>query len=428
MDRKRKILQHAIGFIICYFLGTGTINAQSPKPLTLENCYQLAEKNYPLVKQYSLIDKTREYSIANASKGYLPQFYFTGQATYQSDVTQIPVSLPNLHIPALSRDQYRLYGEVTQPVTDLFTLRYQKELINANTAVEEQKVEVELYKIKERINQIYFGILLIDAQIAQTEILKKDIQAGISKNSVAIMNGVALKSSADVLKAELLKADQHTIELNATRKGYADMLSLFINQTIDENTILRRPVMVALESAINRPEIKLFDIQKKTFDVRNKLIHIKTLPRFSLFFQGGFGRPALDMLSNNLDLYYIGGVRATWNISSFYTNKQEKQLLSLDQNSLDVQKEIFLFNTSLELKRQSNEITKLEALVVTDNDIIKLRENVKLSALIQLEYGTATTNDYLTYINAEDQAKQNLFLHQIQLLMAQYNFKTTTGN
>lgn len=415
--------------VIGWLMTNNYIYGQSSQSLNLDVCYQLAENNYPLVKQYALLDKTREYSLTNASKGYLPQINVGGQASYQSDVTQIPISLPNIDIPSISKDQYKLYGEVSQPLTDLFTVKHQKELIHANSAVEEQKVEVELYKLKERINQFYFGILLIDAQLTQAETLKKDIRSGMNKNDVAIANGIALKSSSDILRAELLKADQRTIELKAMRKGYADMLSLFINRPVKENTILEKPYRAAsLMTKINRPELKLFEIQKRTFDVQSKLIDTKTLPRFSFFFQGGYGRPGLNMLNNNFDLYYIGGIRLTWNISSFYTQKQEKQLLNLSQNTLEVQKETFLFNTNLTLKQQDSEILKLEELIQTDQDIVRLRESVKLSAQNQLAYGTATTNDYLTYINAEDQAKQNLIIHEIQLLMAQYNFKTTSGN
>lgn len=409
----------------CWLIAVSYAEAQS---ITLEECYRLAESNYPLVKQYALIEKTQAYSIANASRGNLPQLQIGGQATYQSDVTQIPVSLPNVDIPAMSKDQYKLYGEVSQPITDLLTVKRQKELIQASTRVEEQKIEVELYKLKERINQLYFGILLIDAQIAQSEILQKDIQSGINKNNVAITNGIALKSSADVLKAELLKAEQRTIELKATRKGYADVLGLFIDRDVNENIVLEKPLAVTPLSGINRPELRLFDVQKQTFEAQNKLVDTKILPRFSLFLQGGYGRPALNMLNNDFDLYYIGGVRLAWNIAGFYTHKREKQLLSLSQNAVDVQKEVFLFNTNLTLKQQNNEIAKLKELIESDKEIIRLRENVKLSAQNQLEHGMVTTNDYLTYINAEDQAKQNLILREIQLLMTQYNLKTTAGN
>jgi outer membrane protein TolC len=402
--------------------------AQQNNSLTLDNCLEMAKQNYPLIKQYTLIEKTKEYSIANAQKGYLPQFNVSGQATYQSDVTQVPISLPNMDIPTISKDQYRLYGEVSQSITDLFTVKDQKEYINTNSEIETQKTEVELYKLRERINNLYFGILLIDAQIQQTELLKKDIQSGIDQTNVAISNGVALKSTADNLKAELLKAEQRTIELKATRRGYADMLALFINNPIDENTVLEKPHRQMFTNTINRPELRLFDLQKKSFDVQNKLITAKNMPRVSVFFQGGLGRPALNMLNPDFEGYYIGGLRLNWNLTGFYTYNREKKMLALNQSFIDIQRETFLFNTNLTLKQQNADITKMQELIETDKSIVTLRESVKNTTQNQLTYGTATTNDYLIAVNAEDQAKQSLILHEIQLLMTEYNAQTTAGN
>lgn len=423
MNNKRKILT-----ALCFCLTATVSFAQSVGNLTIDSCYAMAKRNYPLVKQYALIEKSKEYSIDNVNKSYLPQFNIAGQATYQSEVTKVPISIPNMSISELSKDQYKLYGEVSQPITDLFTVKDQKQLVRANSEIETQKIEVELYKLRERINNLFFGILLIDAQIQQTELLKKDIQTGIDKINTAIANGTALKSTADNLKAELLKANQRTIELKANRKGYADMLSLFINQTISENTTLVKPSPQIISNAINRPELRLYELQKKTFDVQSKLITAKNLPRFSLFFQGGLGRPALNMLSNDVKGYYIGGLRLNWNLTGFYTYNKEKKILALNQNGLDIQKDVFLFNTNLNLQQQNSEVTKVQQLIETDNNIITLRESIKNTTKNQLENGTATTNDYLTAVNAQDQAQQNLLLHQIQLLMAQYNYQTTSGN
>lgn len=423
MINKNKILT-----ALCCCLTATAGFAQSVSSLNIDSCYAMAKRNYPLVKQYALIEKSKEYSIDNANKSYLPQFNIAGQATYQSEVTKVPISIPNVTIPELSKDQYKLYGEVSQPITDLFTVKDQKQLVRANSEIETQKIEVELYKLRERINNLFFGILLIDAQIQQTELLKKDVQSGIDKVNTAIANGTALKSTADNLKAELLKANQRTIELKANRKGYADMLSLFINQTISENTTLVKPSPQIISNAINRPELRLYELQKKTFDVQSKLITAKNLPRFSLFFQGGLGRPALNMLSNDVKGYYIGGLRLNWNLTGFYTYNKEKKILALNQNGLDIQKDVFLFNTNLNLQQQNSEVTKVQQLIETDNNIITLRESIKNTTKNQLENGTATTNDYLTAVNAQDQAQQNLLLHQIQLLMAQYNYQTTSGN
>lgn len=420
--------QKSIWLIILMLICGHWSMAQQSNSLSLDNCIEMAKQNYPLIRQYTLIEKTKEYSIANAQKAYLPQFNVAGQATYQSAVTQIPISLPSVDIPTMSKDQYKLYGEVSQSITDLFTVKDQKEYINANSEIEVQKTEVELYKLRERINNLYFGILLIDAQIKQTELLKKDIQSGIDKTNVAIANGVALKSTADNLKAELLKADQRTIELKATCKGYADMLALFIGKPIDENTVLEKPHRQMLTNTINRPELKLFDLQKKYFDVQQKLITVKNLPRLSAFFQGGLGRPGLNMLYNDFQGYYIGGLRLSWNITGFYTYKNEKKMLANNQSMIDIQRETFLFNTNLTLKQQNADITKMQELIETDKSIVTLRESVKNTTQNQLTYGTATTNDYLIAVNAEDQAKQNLILHEIQLLMTEYNTQTTAGN
>lgn len=402
----------------------------SGQSLTLDECYALAESNYPLVKQYELIEKSRDYSISNASKGYLPQFMVSGQATYQSDVTKMPFSLPDTDVPTLSKDQYRIQGEVVQPITDVFTtVKYKKEIVESEADVERNRTDVELYKIKERINQLYFGILLIDAQIIQVEIMKKDIQAAIDKNRTAIANGVALKSSADMLRAELLKTEQRTIEMNAMRKGYAEMLSFFISRDLNEETRLEKPMETVLVSGvINRPELQMFDSQKRAIHSKGKLLDVGIMPRLNLFAQGGYGKPALNMLANEFDYYYVGGVRLTWNLSNFYTHKKEKRLLVNSQSAVDVQKDIFLFNLKLDVARQNNEIEKLYEIIETDREIINLRENIRISAQNQLEYGTVTTNDYLTYINAEDQAKQNLIYHEIQRLTAKYNLKTTVGN
>jgi outer membrane protein TolC len=396
--------------------------------LNIDSCFKMAVRNYPLVKQYAIIEQSRDYSIENANKGYLPQLGIVGQATYQSEVTKLPISLPNISVPEMNKDQYRLYGEVTQPITELFTLKDQKELVKANNKIETQKIEVELYKLRERINQLYFGVLLMDAQIAQIALLKKDIQSGIEKANIGVANGIMLKSSVDNLKVELLKVEQRKIELSSNRKGFVDMLSLFIGQSISSETVFSSPQLAQMSETVNRSELRLFDSQKSTIDIQNKLITNKNLPRFNLFFQGGIGRPALNMLSNDVKGYYITGLRLNWSLSGFYTFNKERKILDLNKTLIDIQKEAFLFNTNVSMKQQNSEIVKYIDLLATDVEIIQLREQIKNTTKNQLENGTATTNDYLTNLNAADQARQTKLYHQIQLQMAQYSYQTTTGN
>jgi outer membrane protein TolC len=301
-------------------------------------------------------------------------------------------------------------------------------LVEKNAEVEAQKLEVELYKLRDRIDQVFFGILMIEQQIAQTELLKIDIQNGIDRTNAAIANGIGIKSNLFLLQAEMLKADQRTTELTAARKSYTDILSLFIAEPIADGTVIQKPAMPKFSTEIARPELEMYDRQKQVFDIQGNIVNTRNLPRFSLFVQSGMGRPALNMLSNNFDFFYIGGLRLNWNLSSFYTSRKDKEILGFNRNSMDIQKETFLFNTSLAVKQQFNEVAKIEALIHTDSEIIVLRENIKNTAQSQLSNGVISATDYVTYVNAEDQARQNLLLHQTQLLMVLYNNQTTTGN
>ncbi len=405
------------------------VYSQNSRSVKIEDCYLLARQNYPLVKQRLLIEKSNNYTIGNISKGNLPQINISGQATYQSDVTTLPIQLPGINIPAMSKDQYRLSGEVSQPVTDLIMVKQQKELQEANRKIQEQNLEVELYKIKDRINQLFFGILLIDEQLVQNTLTQKDIQTGINKVTASIKNGTDFRSSLDKLKAEMLKARQKDIELKSSRQAYSTMLGLFINQPVDENIVLEKPAEAPAGSEITRPELAAYDFQKKTYALQNKLINTRALPKFSLFFQGGLGKPSpVNMLSNEMSGYYIGGLRLNWSLSSFYTLKKEKKINDIGKDQVEVQRETFLFNTNQTLNQQDEEIEKLRKLIITDKEIVDLRTSVKSASNAQLENGVITVNDYLREIYAEEQARQSVSLHQIQLLMAEYDYKITAGN
>lgn len=413
----------------CIILLAHTIaSAQSSHPLSIEECYKLSRQHYPLLKQMDVIIKSREYSIDNISKAWYPQVNLNGQASYQSDVTQIPIKLPNIIIENPGRDQYRVYAEVTQSLYDGGISKQQKQLLENSTTIEAQKVDIELYKLKERITQLFFGILLINEQLNQVQIIKNDIHSGINKVEGAVTNGAALKSSADILKAELLKNEQHETELKAGRKAYLIMLGLFINKQLDQNTVLDKPQSLPPASSINRPELNFFELQKKSTIIQDRLISAKNLPRIGLFLQGGFGKPALNLLKNQFEAYYIGGLRVSWSLAGLYTERKDGQQQDLNRLSLDIQKETFLFNTNISLSQQAEDIKKIQELIQTDNEIISLRISIKHTAYAQLNYGTITSNDYLREVNAEDQARQSLILHQIQLLMTQYTYRVTAGN
>ena len=416
---------------ILLLLSRGTdVIAQTISKLNIEQAYQLAQKNYPLTKQRGLITKTKEFTVANTAKGYLPVFSLNGQATYQSAVTNFPFTLPipGFSLPSYSKDQYKIFAEVDQVVYDGGLIKNQQQVASANELIQQQNLEVELYVLYDRINQLFFGALLIDEQLKQNELVKKDIQNGIDKAKALVANGTAYRSSVDELSAQLLQTDQLRVELKANKKAFIEMLGLFINSAVDENIILEKPAVPVLLDNINRPELLFYDYQKKAYDLQDELLKTQVRPKFSLFAQGGYGRPGLNMLSNDFALYYISGLKLNWNLGSLYTLKNQKQLIDINRKSVDLQKETFLFNTTVIQKQQSAELIKFLELLKKDDAIIALRESVKKAAAAQLENGVLSAHDYINQVNAEDQARQALILHQMQLLQSQYNYQNTVGN
>lgn len=418
----RYITVVCLGFLISVHTGF----AQSAS-ITLGQCYKQAEANYPLLKQRDLIAKTSEYTIDNISKNVYPQLNVSGSATYQSDVTKI--SIPGYKIPTTPKDQYKLYGEVSETLTDFGINKQRKEISRADAGLQQENLNTQLYALKDRINQLFFGVLLIDGQVEQNELSKKDIQTGIDNVQARINNGTDFNSSLNKLKAQLLQTGQHTIELKASRKAYTDMLSLFINQTIDDSTVFVTPAAPQLQDTIVRPELNTFSVQTKSYLLQQKLTRLNLNPKLDAFFQGGFGQPSpVNFLSTNFSGYYLTGLRLNWNFGALYTYKKDKLINQTNQEMVASQRDNFLFNTRLTMKQQNADIQKYRQLIQSDDDIINLRQSVKQASAAQLQNGVITTNDYLDDINAEAQARQDKLLHEVQLLISQYNYKTTAGN
>ncbi len=406
-----------------------TLQAQ-PASITLEQCYELARQNYPLIIQKDLLAQSKEFTIANAHSGYWPQVALFAQATYQSAVTKVDISgWTNFDVPSISKDQYKVYAEVSQSLYDGGAIKRSSALLETNALLEDQRVEVELYKIKDRINQIYFGVLLLDQQTLQVDLLRKDIQTSMAKVKASIENGTAFRMNADLLQAEMLKSDQRLIEIRSARKAFMDMLSVFIKKELPESTALTPPVTTNLSFSddINRPELRLFNYQRQLVRSQFELTSTRNMPRAGLFVQGGYGKPALNFLKNEFETYYIGGLRLSWNLTGFYNSKREKQLLDMNTKLVDTQQDLFLFSTKLSLRQSSAEVTKLQELITIDDQLVSLRVRIKETAQAQLGNGVITANDYLRELNAEDQAKQNLLLHKTQLMMAIYSYNSISG-
>ncbi len=407
----------------------GALRAQQIQLLTLEQAQELAQQNYPITRQRALLRQAEEYTLENLNRGYLPQLAFIGQATHQSDVTEVPVRLPNLEIPTPPKEQYKLTADVSQVVYDGGLIRQQKKVEQLNTVLEEQKVEVELHKLRDHVNQLYLGILLLDGQLEQVKLVQQDLETGIRKVEAQVKNGVSFMSNLYLLQAELLKNNQRLAELQASRNATLQTLGLYLGEPLDENVVLATPAATEVydHKQIQRPELKLYASQQTLLEQQNKLLLARNMPRTSLFGQSGYGKPGLNFLLNKADWWYIGGLRLNWSLGNFYTYRNDKNLIDVSQQLTELQRETFLLNTNAQLTQQLSEIDKLQQLLEADREIVTLREKVKTAANAQLTNGVITANDYLREVYAEDQARQTLILHQLQLLQAKINYKTTLG-
>lgn len=404
--------------------------------VTLDECQQLAEENYPLIKQYDLIRQTTDYTVSNISKGWLPQISAMAQATYQSDVMTLPDVLQRmlgqqgLQAKGIRKDQYRVGVDINQTVYDGGLISGQKDVARLEGEVQSAQTATDLYAVRKRINDLYFGILLLDEKIQLNKDLQTLLQSNLNKLNSMLAHGVAMKSDVNTVKAEKLKAEQQATELASSRKSMTDMLSVFIGREVAN---LGMPEDVVVNTQDNkRPELQLFDSQIKLADAQEKLLNARLLPRLSVFAQGYYGYPGYNqfeaMFNRTWKLNGIVGVRLSWNIGALYTRKNDRAKLSTRRGLVESARETFLFNNRLLEIQQSDGIAKYRQLIVDDKEIVSLRSDVRRAAESKLEHGIIDTNNLLQEITRENQSRIDLSTHTILMLKENYDLKYTTNN
>ncbi len=406
-----------------------TFSSFGQEKLSLEECYTLVNKNYPLSKQYSLLTKQNELDLAVIKTGKLPTLDFSAQATYQSDVIELPISIPNITIESPNKDQYKATISVNQ-------LIYGGGLINANIEAksaalktQQKQVEVNLYQLKEQVNQLYFSILLLQekkyllvAKKTQLETTLKEVKAGVKY-------GMLLPSSDIILEAELIKIDQQFTEIDLNKTSLIETLSKLIGQHITTTIVLENPeVSNSLEVEIKRPELDLFQLQKEQIDASEQLLIKKNSPKLMGFATGGYGNPGLNMLDNSFQSYYMTGLKINWNIFDWNATKTAQKSLKINKEIIDNQQDIFTLNTTIELNQQQSEINKISSFIASDKTIIELRKKILKSANSQLKNGVITSSAYVTELTNLYESENNLNTHKIQLLLAKATYKITKGN
>ncbi|MEZ5196331.1 MAG: TolC family protein [Bacteroidales bacterium] len=402
--------------------------------ITLDLCHRKAIENYPLTRQKEILPESNELKIKNLNKNYLPEMMVNGQVHYQSDVTKTPfqdISLPGIPtIPEVAKDWYKITLDVSQAIYDGNTTGRQKEVENINLQIDQQMIDIELYKLKERINQIYFNILLLKENKNILVIHQKNLKAKLSDVESGVRNGTILSSNADILKVEIIKIEQSIAEIEIGLQSTLAMMNEFTGLEINENsTIVLPEVFVDLNRySNNRLEYSLFSLQQNKIDASKHLIGSKLLPRFSAFGQAGYGRPGYDMLKNEFDDFYMIGARLRWNVWDWNHTKKEKEILDLQGDIINTQKETFDKNIRIDLQNKIAEIRKLEEMVARDQQIIELREKISKSASSQLDNGLITSTEYLNEANAESRSKLDLEAHKIKLVKAKLDYEATIGN
>ena len=412
---------------IAFLLAVSFSNAQ--QKITLDDCYALANKNYPIAKQTELLQQKSTFEIDALKKGKLPKIDLNAQGTYQSAVTELPIHLPNLTVNPLNKDQYRATLDVNQLIYNGGIIDANSKLKEAQTKTQQQQVTVNLYQIKTKINQLYFSVLLLQERKAILISKQEQLGSKINEVKIGVKFGAILPASEKVLEAENLKIKQQLVEIQFDKKRLLENLSSLTFSNIDENTTLVQPIISNDFSAeSNRPELKLYDLQNSQIEVSKVVISKNNLPKINAFGQAGYGNPGLNMLDNSFQTFYMLGLKANWNVFDWNKTKMEKQALSFSADIVSTEKETFLLNNKLQLQEMENEIHKTEAVINTDSEIISLREYVLKSSDSQLKNGVITSSEYLVEFTNLYEAKTNQKLHQIQLALAKANYQTVKGN
>ena len=402
---------------------------------SLEECRHLAREHYPEIRQYDLIAQTEQYNLSNAARAWIPQVTLSGQATYQSATPTYPeafntiLQANGIEMAGISRDQYKIAVDVSQHIWDGGKSKADKAIAEAEAEEQRSRVDVSLYDLQSRVDNLYFGILLLDERKAQTEALIEVLASNLARLQTYYKNGVAMQADVDAVEAELLTARQTLVQVESSRASYRRMLEIFIGQPLAAEN-LERPAMPQLQSRTSaRPELALFEAQESKLEAQRKAINASLMPRFSAFAQGYYGNPGLDMFKSMVSSAWtpdaIVGVRMSWNIGAFYTKRNNLEKLNAAEKQIAIQRDVFLFNTEMQTTQDDGEIARLRQAITDDSRIVELRRRVRMAAESQLKNGVIDATDLLRKISDETAAALARSTHEIELLQATYRLKTT---
>lgn len=422
-------------FIMMMCIATAQIGqAQS---LTLQDCKQLAHDNYPAIKQYDLIAQTRDYTIENAAKSWLPQISATINGLAFTDVLDVSSQMQQA---GLSMHKQMAAGNImiNQTIYDGGRIKAGKQVTAAQAEVQKQQLDVSLYDLNQRIEQLYFGILTIDEQMKQTRLLQSDLALSSKSITSMIKGGIANQTDLDAVNVEQVKSQQTLDAQQSSRAAYLQMLGYFIGKKLGDATTLQTPATTLSDAGnrtesglgsttddnILRPELSYYTAQSKLTEAQQKQLDSKLLPTISAFGIGMYHTTVSDMMKNGM---LAGGVTLSWNIGALYTRKNDLKKLEIQRQQIESQRSTFLFNNHLQDESTNGNIVTLRKQLAQDDKIVSLRERIRSMSEKKVQLGTESVNEMLRDINAVSEARQQQALHQIQLIKEIYAQKTNKG-
>lgn len=403
--------------------------------LTLDYCLERAEENYPLIHKYGLIEKTAAINLSDINKGWLPRISVYAQGTAQNAVPAFPESMEHLlsqvgqEMKGLGKIQYKAGVDVTQTVWDGGASASRRKVERASAEASASSVAVGIYAVREQVINLYFGILLMEEQIAQTENTIALLAANHRKLLSMLANGTAMQSDADMVEAQMLTMKQQLTQARSSVKGYRNMLGLYIGEDTGDSPLRRPEAGIPSDFSPARPELAMYEAQTRLNTAREEAVDATVRPRVGFFAQAYYGYPGMNyfesMVNRRLSFNILAGLRLSWDIDSFYTKKNSRRRLALASADIENDRELFLFNTRLRTSSQTEAIDGLKEVIKEDARIVRLRADVRKAAESQLTNGIIDTTALLGKITDENQARITAACHELQLLQEIYQLKHT---
>ncbi len=401
--------------------------------VTVEQCVALAQENYPLIQKYDLLRQSRQIDLSDINKSWLPQIGIYAQGTVQNAVPSFPDALSNVldqmgtDMKGLGKLQYKVGVDLNQTIWDGGSSKASRTIAESENAQQEAALDVELYAVRERVENLFFGIMLVEEQIKQAELTLTLLESNLAMLRSMKTNGTATQSDVDMVEAQFLTVQQQITQARSISDSNRRLLGIFTGTDMSDEKLTKPSSSMPSELISARPELALFDARIKNNDARLVSIKSSVMPRIGLFAQAYYGYPGYDyfksMMNRDMSFNVLAGVKVSWNIGSFYTKKNSERKLRLANDDIVADREVFLFNSNLQTSSQTAHISELEGIMKEDSRIVELRANVRRSAESQLRNGVIDATALLTKITDENQARLTSSYHEIQLIQSIYQLK-----